>query len=160
MSNSILYYQWLLFIGRTCIQTAAFRNLLHFTKQQIAILVFFPHRGRYLYFGPTIYRCYRLNLLFLSHYLTCVWGTFLFFFPLLDLFILLYWSLLCVWREFWGCLWALWRVPFGFDILFFEWSLYSDFTVTFLGCFLSLQVISFYFWESLPFSLFVSVQLY
>ena len=28
------------------------------------------------------------------------------------------------------------------DILFFEWSLYSDFTVTFLGCFLSLQVLS------------------
>ena len=45
-SNSILYYQWLLFIGRICIQTAAFRNLLHFTKQQIAILLFFPHRGR------------------------------------------------------------------------------------------------------------------
>ena len=71
-SNSILYYQWLLFIGRICIQTAAFRNLLHFTKQQIAILLFFPHRGRYLCFGPTIYRLNRFNFLFLSHYLTCV----------------------------------------------------------------------------------------
>ena len=111
-------------------------------KQQIAILLFFPHRGRYLCLGPTIYRLNRFNFLFVSHYLTCVWGTFLSFFPLLDLFILLYWSLLCVWREFRGCLWALWRVPFGFDILFFECSLLADLTVTFSGCFFSLQVLS------------------
>ena len=111
-------------------------------KQQLAILLLFPHRGRYLCFGPTIYRLHRLNLLFEAHYLTSVWGTFLSFFPLLDLFIRLYWSLLCVWREFWGCLWALWRVPFGFDVLLWEWSLFADLTASSWGYFLSLQVLS------------------
>ena len=111
-------------------------------KQQLAILLLFPHRGRYLCFGPTIYRLNRFNLLFLSHYLTCVWGTFISFFPLLDLFIRLYWSLLYVWREFWGCLWALWRVPFGFDVLLWEWSLFADLTASSWGYFLSLQVLS------------------
>ena len=42
-------------------------------------------------------------------------------------------------------------VPFAFDILFFEWSLFADLTVTFSGCFLSLQVFIFFFFrESLP----------
>ena len=42
-------------------------------------------------------------------------------------------------------------VPFAFDILFLEWSLFADLTASSSGCFLSLQVFIFFFFrESLP----------